>query len=171
MYRGTYQSSAKENSSLHENLRWRLYAHINTYCMTYVRDIAIIPCIHPSINILVQSWVLAMHIMFESQIHGLQVYRSTAKCLQTQHTDRYTYRIQLVYRGIQVYRSTGLQVYSLRLQQVCSQEAVYGIQSTGYTEYTGGIQLLSWYQVYSGIQVYSHPSGFWRTEFAVAPSL
>ena len=66
--------------------------------------------------------------------------------------------IQLVYTGIQVYRSTGLQVYSLRIPQVYSQEAVYGIQSTVYTEYTGGIQLLSWYKVYSGIQVYSHPS-------------
>ena len=27
-----------------------------------------------------------------------------------------------------------------------------------YIEYTGGMQLLSWYQVYGGIQVYSHPS-------------
>ena len=89
----------------------------------------------------------------------LQVYRSTAKCLQMRSTDPYTCSIQLVYTGIQVYRSTGLQVYSLRIPQVYSQEAVYGIQSTVYTEYTGGIQLLSWYQVYSGIQVYSHPSG------------
>ena len=34
-----------------------------------------------------------------------------------------------------------------------------------YTEYTGGIQLLSWYQVYSGIQVYSHPSGLDTPDF------
>ena len=160
MYRGTYHSSGKKYCSLHENSRCRLYSHINTYCMTYTCDISIILCIHPSINTYVQSWVLAKHIIFVSRIHGLHGYRSTAKCLQTRSTDPYTYRIQLVYRGIQVYRSTGLQVYSLRIPQVYSQEAVYGIQSTGYIEYTGGVQLLSWYQVYSGIQVYSHTSGY-----------
>ena len=131
--------------------------YINTCCMAYICDMPIIPCIHTPINTYVQSWVFAIHIIYRTSIHGLQVYRSTAKCLQTRSTDPYTCSIQLVYTGIQVYRSTGLQVYSLRIPQEYSQEAVYGIQSTVYTEYTGAIQLLSWYQVYSGIQVYSHP--------------
>ena len=133
--------------------------YINTYCMAYICDMPITPCIHTPINTYVQSWVFAIHIVCRTWIHGLQVYRSTAKCLQTRSTAPYTCSIQLVYTGIQVYRSTGLQVYSLRIPEVYSQEAVYGIQSTVYTEYTCGIQLLSWYQVYSGIQVYSHPSG------------
>ena len=133
--------------------------YINTYCMAYICDMPIMPCIHTPINTYVQSWVLAIHIIYRTWIHGLQVYRSTAKCLQTRSTHPYTCSIQLVYTGIQVYRSTGLQVYSLCIPQVYSQKAVYGIQSTVCTEYTGGIQLLSWYRVYSGIQVYSHASG------------
>ena len=134
--------------------------YINIYCMAYICDMPIIPCIHTAINTYVQSWIIAIHIIYRTWIYGLQVYRSTAKCLQTRSTDPYTCSIQLVYTGIQVYRSTGLQVYSLRIPQIYSQEAVYGIQSTVYTEYTGGIQLLSWYKVHSGIQVYSHPSAY-----------
>ena len=117
---GPIDMSSPCDSSTHNHptcscQRWRPYAHINTYCMTYICDIPIIPCIHHSINAYVQSWVLALHIIYRSWIHGLQVYRSTAKCLQTQSTDLYTCSIQLVYRGIQVYRSTGFQVYSLRI--------------------------------------------------------
>ena len=69
--------------------------------------------------------------------------------------------IPVVYRGIQrytdiqVYRSTGIQSpYTITIQP----GSLYGIQSTVYTEYTGGIQLLSWHQVYNGIQVWSHLS-------------
>ena len=101
--------------SPNENLRGRPYAHTNTYCKTYICDIPIIPCIHPLINTHVESWVFAIHIIYKSSVHGLQVYRSTAKCLQTRSTHPYTCSIQLVYRGIQVYRSTVLQVYSLRI--------------------------------------------------------
>ena len=92
--------------------------YINTYCMAYICDMPIISCIHTPINTYVQSWVFAIHIIYRTWIHGLQVYRSTAKCLQMRSTDPYTCSIQLVYTGIQVYRSTGLQVYSLRIPQV-----------------------------------------------------
>ena len=71
-----------------------------------------IPCIDPSINTYVQSWVLAMHMMFESRIHVLQVEKVYSQ-MSTDAVHRsvylpYTASIQR-YTGAKVYRSTGIQ--------------------------------------------------------------
>ena len=85
-------------------------------------------------------------------MHGLQVYRSTAKCLQTRSTDPYTCSIQLVYTGLQVYRSTGLQSpYTTSIQPGSRiRYTVYSVYRV-YRRYTVAI-MVPGIQWYTGLQ-------------------
>ena len=124
MYRGICHSSAEKYSSLHEYLRYRLCAHINAYCMTYICDIPIIPCIHLSINI--AYYILELELCST----GLQVYSQMS-------TDA-VYRSVYLYYTASVQRYTGIQVYTstgIRSAYIISIQSGSRMQYTVYSVY------------------------------------